>query len=485
MNNNLKTIFVVVLILVITSVVSLDIGIEDNAIITSTSSYKIENDDGGYTYVNTLGYSYYQDGNLWKKINTSITPQSIIISGNEYTLGVTEGFYNAYFREKSSKVYGRPVALVKDDYIITYSPGDYLKFDDGTQVSGKKLTTAEVSENGICYNGQYGAGIDLCYEYSIDTVKELLIIDSFSLLPIPENNSNLELKHITRIYNNNNNDDGLNITYGSSRIKVNDLDEINTNEEVYIMGNYNNTIFYLPEIYAWETKHNEIVNSSDYTEEEIIEMGFDPQFVENNTLYEIPVQSRIKLNRTIKNNRFGNLDIRIKTPYSWLENLTYPVYIDDTTTYNVDGSPNKAYWIAIYWDGNILSGEPIDARGLYPPRPLNYYDLSKDFISEYDSTMYDYIASDDGDKNEWLGDQSPGSDTYVNLLYNFSIAETVGNITSIEVLWNGYTSISATPAFYFGIWNYTSADWSVINITNDKSAADVDWGTTLTSGFSD
>ena len=110
---------------------------EEQPVIDYTpSSYTIDNGDGTYTSVNRLGYIYYENEDGWDEINTTIVPQSITITGNEYTLGVTKGYYSAYFRDKSSQVKGRPVAIVKDDYVITYSPGDYLKFDDGTKVSG-------------------------------------------------------------------------------------------------------------------------------------------------------------------------------------------------------------------------------------------------------------------------------------------------------------------------------------------------------------
>lgn len=130
--------------------------------------------------------------------------------------------------------------------------------------------------------------------------------------------------------------------------------------------------------------------------------------------------------------------------------------------YSLNGTENHAY---IHGSG---SDTPLD------PDVGNYF-------REYTDAEYVKIAEDDGDKNQWV----PPSGNWINIWYNFTIDEDIGDITAIKVLWNGYDTLPEGDDFEFDIWNASSLAWIIINTTTTVGSADKDYGTTFTSSLSD
>ena len=85
--------------------------------------------NSSYGHIENSEYSpdlfYYRNG-TFHLINTTVVPKSLQISGRDYSFGVTEGWFSAFFRSQSSDTRDRPVAMVQDNYTLTFSPEDFV-----------------------------------------------------------------------------------------------------------------------------------------------------------------------------------------------------------------------------------------------------------------------------------------------------------------------------------------------------------------------
>lgn len=266
---------------------------------SSTGEYILESYYGDINYLD--------ENKTWKPINTTIIDTEKTISGRKYKYGITEASYHAFFRENISTINDRPIAFYNGSYAITLDPMDYLNFSEGTQVRSKKQATGIVEYNSIKYPSLYDVGIDLLFSCRDYGVKSVLIIDDFNRFPSPEDeNCTLNYKervHAFEIVDGKENH-SVGIVYGKDKTRFKDFDEwddneITTHESIYFQDEYNETVFYIPELYAWDSNSN---------------------------------RSMILLNKTLHMTHLGNLWIEIHVPYSWLShtNRMYPVYIDPT-----------------------------------------------------------------------------------------------------------------------------------------------------------
>ncbi|MCA9485998.1 MAG: LamG domain-containing protein, partial [Nanoarchaeota archaeon] len=90
---------------------------------------------------------------------------------------------------------------------------------------------------------------------------------------------------------------------------------------------------------------------------------------------------------------------------------------------------------------------------------------------------YSDIESDDSNRMVTSGI----SGGFTNLWYNFSVAESLPDITSVEVRWVGYDQLTNGDDFEFDIWNHSSSSWVVINTTVSSESSDVDYGAIFSS----
>lgn len=271
------------------------------------------------------GQVNYYNGSEYLPINKTIEPKSLTISGRDYSLGVDNGTYKAYFRSQSSDVKNRPVAMVKDNYVLTFSPQDKIKLlpkkaTKSGDVGDRIQSNAVIFENKVTYPNQYkeigssDSFANLTYEYQNMQIKENLVIwdkdylqSRFDSQNKPEDYEivNLVFTNIIRAYKGIDSDSQtLGIFYGNDRIKFKEFglsanDEITTTERIDFTDKNNNIVYYIPKLYAKDSNN-----------------------------------SRILLNKTLSMSSFGNLKIDILTPFTWLNdsNRVYPIYIDPTIT---------------------------------------------------------------------------------------------------------------------------------------------------------
>lgn len=295
--------------------------------------------------------NYQNDNDEWNPIDVNITSKDLTVSGREYVFGTDTGVYKAYFREQSSDVKDRPMAILKDNCVLTFSPTDYIKFEPHLygkkgRVASRQRSTAIVNESQITFPDQYrkirifDGFADLTYNYAPIAVKENLMISDIHYMRYrfksqckPEDYYivNLTFENIVRAYYLDDVDDmTMGIVYGRNKTSFKDFGvdtdgKVTTDEEIYFIDANKNVVYYIPKIYAHDSHY-------DMVDDDVEEV-----FYEN--------FSYILLNKTISMTSFGNLRVTVLTPWWWLDdvNRTYPVYIDPTTTVSVGQSSDDCY----------------------------------------------------------------------------------------------------------------------------------------------
>lgn len=265
----------------------------------TASSETYKNPDGTYTL--SLGQSirflddktknnpHYVDFNdtFFSLINS--TNQLYDYELNQYY----EPGFNIYF--KINPTQGQVVKYIVNDTEITFQPMalNYRNnLNQLEQINMIKNVVGEEDVNRFVYPNAYGNGLNLTYESKLGTMKENLIINSFSDLITPS-------QYII---------DGGNTTL--------DLDFIiSTNSKIIINGA------------EWDKKNSAKSRSS-----------VKIQNQNGKTLYNLP--SPI-ITDSVGNLTFGEYEFKksgnslyviLKTPYEFLENAIYPVFIDPTIT---------------------------------------------------------------------------------------------------------------------------------------------------------
>jgi len=384
-----------------------------------------------------LGIVNYQDeNNTWHKINRTITEINKAYSGHNFKYGNEQGVFHSYFHEKY------PISTFNfKDYGLIQSPYAIGWYDTNTHnwkvLQTVQQTNAILNNNKITYPNCF-YGINISYTYYNTELKEEVIIskrtrdyirNKYPNILSPENKwfivaNKIKLKNVNMTKNKAIIDQDSTI---NSRLDFSDIE--------------NKTKFFFPLNWAWDEWRNQYMHYADCNKNST--GCFDIKW------------------RIIKYN--DDWYVLYGVPLTWFTDKQFPIYIDPTTTYEINESNvNKAY--------NFPAGGDTPAD----PGDSNY--------GEYTSTEYSKIEHDDEDKNEW-GDS--GSDDWLNLWYNFTINEDISTIISIKVLWNGYDTLTNNDDFEFDIWNHTSGSWYVINQTTSSPGQDTDYGTTFTSGFSD
>jgi len=161
----------------------------------------------------------------------------------------------------------------------------------------------------------------------------------------------------------------------------------------------------------------------------------------------------------------GNWYVLYGIPLNWFQNKTFPIYIDPTTTYVIN-----------YSNVNLAS---------YCGVICNYADainIPYSGHTSYTEAHYDNLNASDNSKNQW-GSVQGGTDTWMGQLYNFTINEDIGDITSLFVEWEGYDELSEGGNFTLYIWNDTSDSWITINATVSGESSDILYGTTFDSSY--
>ena len=238
----------------------------------------------------------------------------INVFGKNYLYYRLGNEYQTYFKEKSggSSHWLQPVRIVKGNYTITLAPQS-LKYDGQTNAHFQQ-STASVNNNVVDYNNQFKNN-DLQYIYNQKQLKENLIISSLDDLhdikALPDDDEILKLKFKVRAYNIDSDSD-MNMRIGQQRIKFGELGEIVTPEEVCFIDDLNVSIYCFDMPIAFDSASNSI-----------------------------------DLNYAVAINVSGNLTVEVFTPYWWLKDATYPVYIDPTLTINSDYGNIEQYNVGV------------------------------------------------------------------------------------------------------------------------------------------
>jgi PGF-pre-PGF domain-containing protein len=359
----------------------------------------------------------------YENVNRTIKSQSITISGRDYSFGVKKGFYEAYFRDMSSDVKDRPIAMVKNNYSLTFSPQGFIlyvphKATTEGRVGNRQQSSAMVSENQVTYPNQYakvgtsGDFANLTYVYQYDQIKEELVIWDQNYLRNRFQSQcnvgdadivNLVFQNIVRAYYSEDVDgQTLGVFYGSGRAKFKDFglvanDEKTTSEEIYFTDESNDTVYYIPMLYAYDSNGSQIL-----------------------------------LNKTISMTNFNNLRVDILVPFSWLNSSerVYPVYIDPTTNTPYDKE------IDYYSINNTLNGYYFNATNA----EQRIYD-TQDYWTKNDVCLGLYFG------NRWH--EFCGID-FDWVWYNSTNFTTYSNLTgTAELSYAGYT-VDAKVEYYLG-----------------------------------
>ncbi len=280
------------------------------------------------------GQMNYDNGSTYVPINITIANVSKTVHGKTYTHAVETGVYKAYFKKQFAQQDG--VMYDKnDDYLYFQVDGLFYRDQNSNQfISGRKSIDGYSLSNRFMYENALGNNLDLYYDYWQEILKQNLNISSLNDLPMPENyvkdgqtllelDFEIEYDNDVDLYINN-------ILWNKQATK-------NTQSRIdFKKHSDNETIFYLPEPYAYDR------NSS------------------------------LLLNYSLK--KTGNkLLITTQTPYKWLNSTlrNYPVRIDPTVvlmdpetetledTYVEGAFPAKNYGSSIH----LMVGQGVATGG--------------------------------------------------------------------------------------------------------------------------
>lgn len=262
---------------------------------TYTASTKTVCD--GITCTKTLysGPVAYLDNGAYVPINTTVVESSDALFDYE----VVRGVYSAFF--KSNPTSGQAVKFLKDDIEITFQPMALNYRNDLNQLQQLNMiqsVTGLPSDNVFRYDAAYGPGITLLYKCYEDNLKEGLMIDSLSRLPLPGQyildggNATLDLDFV--------------MTTNSQHIVIEGSEwdmasTERTSEEVFIKDNNGKILYKLNKPVAYDAAGDSV-----------------------SLEYEFKKSS-------------SKLYVIIKMPYSWLIDSVFPVEIDPTLSlYDAD-----------------------------------------------------------------------------------------------------------------------------------------------------
>lgn len=292
---------------------------------TADDIQSLDGNANTYGYIDDSEYpitEYYYENGSWYLINETIVPKTLTISGRTYEYGTDAGWYEAYFREQSSDVKDRPIAMVSDNYTLTFSPVDFVIFQPhkGTtngRVGNRVQSDAVVSGSNVTYPGFYdkvgtsGSFANITFEYTPKFIKENFVMwdkaylqDRFTNQCNQEDYAivNLTFSEVVRVYDTSDQDNKtLGVVYGNQRTSFKQYgmhqdNDIITNETVYFIDANNETVYSVRKLYAYDSVGNSIL-----------------------------------LDKELSMTAFGNLEIKILVPYWWLnETATFPVYVDPT-----------------------------------------------------------------------------------------------------------------------------------------------------------
>ena len=338
---------------------------------------------------------YRQDGNIalnfdgLERIDTEILPYSdgLYEYANENTI------YSAYFSDNPTE--GDAIKFVKGSTEITFFPMA-LNFKNQLsqieQISIPQAVTGYPSNEFFRYDGVYGAGVNLVYEYRGGQLKEQLILENSSVIPSPAQyildggSVQLELGFLINT---------------QDRIFLDGLEwdkksEMSTNSNVEVRDLSGNLLYYLPPPVAFDSAGAEITG-----------------------LYWFKKSA-------------NDLVTQVHIPYSWLNDSArvWPIYIDPTI-------------VAIDGDNVTLSIQPENSTcwGLYCGSDIIIYNEGDEPITIDLLDVWVDIENVNWSDMHWS--DVNGTDYFNNESHNITIPAGSREILAINAMMNDY-----------GVWKY-------------------------------
>jgi len=376
----------------------------------------IPNGDGTRNIIISLEPINYFDGARYVPIDTRIMK-----SGLDYE--VTKGVYRAYFKEYPSAT--DTIRVEKDGYFISLQPLSLEYNDDANKqkISDVKKVTGEASFNKILYSNAFGGLIGLTYEYQNAGLKEELVIQRRSSLPqlstLSKDKANLDLDFLIDYSND------LDVY-----IKEELWDGTNTKTSDTIrLKKGNETIFIIKKPYAKDS------NSESHRELLVYELKKE----------------------------LDGTHIIIKTPYSFLENATYPVKVDPTIGIKVGIADEKTGTVDEDNDENCLL------------EPNSYYlDASRSLITFPLDSLPFHTTVNITEAKVWLYDQTDDISSAECGTYSLEIARKEDSTWSCsDMSWSqaAYNDVIDTVCAYtdntwYG-WNVFTTAAGIVDISDD------------------
>ncbi len=342
--------------------------------------------------------------------------------------------YDFYIKENSN--YGDGTKYCVEDngeeYCLIYQAQDMsFRNKDGLQdyISSINGVVGTINESDkIIYENAF-QNVDLSYFVDNSKIKELFILNNLTEIPESYLGENVTLDFGGYIKF-----DGLDI-YANGKLQ--EKNSFITSNAIDFK-NGNKTLFSLPKPYAYY-----YVENKNYTEDSLNE-----EFLK----YETELQYEVKKSG-------NNIWFYVKTPYSFLQNATFPVYIDPSTL--ITG-------LASYTD---LDGDfSIDGiRSLSFSSDGNYLATS----SNTDDTVSIMDLQDQSDTTLPTGSNAAHNNTIINEPTKFSI------------LVNDETALESNGQYIFSTNN--SGSWvndSAVNFTSTPNWANVTKTLSSTGGIS-
>lgn len=310
--------------------------------------------------------------NQWQAVNQTIGNEGC---AGDYDYCVVKGNYEVQFIQISD--YGNFINFTRNGSSVYYTLEEliYRNALESEYIISPVLTvTGSPNENVFTYPDVFGSGINITYEYLVGQLKQRMIINNFSDIGEPpdwliqeDENVTLDLSFI--------------LEYGSLDLYINgELWDKKTTKETRNRVDFKdangNTVFYLPEPWAYDTN-------------------------ETNISYE---HSWYQFKKT-----GPSLVVIVKTPYLWFNasERVYPVTIDPTMNIGY----NKV--VDYYMINNTLNDYYFNATSTQRANDIQEYWTRNDVcLGLYFGNAWHEFC---GDSLDWVWYNSTNFTTYVNL----------------------------------------------------------------------
>jgi len=439
-----------VLLTILLIILFIDVGLASAAIIERGLNWnKINNSDGTFT-LEFSELTNFDNGTDFEPINITISNLSC---DAEYNFCVNKGVYEAHFKTDSNNSENSSIIKYTSNNIsITYQPFklQYVQ-NDGTQkdkISDPLRVNGTSQNNKFTYTDIFGPGFNLSFIYLPKRLKEELVITNLSILPAPNanlgDNVSLSLEFKIRA-------DNINVSNHASNVHWNKVDDFEVNGRVDFKDSNNNTIFFLPKAYAYDSNASSNLSRT-------------------NVIYEFKKAG-------------NNLFINLKTSYTWLNatERVYPVTIDPTIELsseassaaskngNADTNFGTDTFISVGRDppdlGEIrsfLQFNISDLPGLTPPGSITIDSaLMNLFLFEDNSESSSRVINVHRVTNEWTENEITWNSRQTGVAWTTEGGDYESNISA-------NLTIPASPTDGWFTWNLTNLTKVWYNETFDN-----------------